>query len=270
MKVILARYGEIALKGKNRINFENKLKDNIKRSVECSVKKTSGRFVIYPEDTAKAVSKLKKIFGLVSISIAEEVDVDMDKIKEECLNQTRGRKFDTFRISVQRSLKKLRPSPELEKEIGAHIVEKTAKRVKLKNPDLEISVEVSDMAYVFSEKMPCVGGIPAGIEGRVALLIENRESILAGLLAMKRGCDIVPVAIKNINTGMLREYGCHREIINIKKISEIEAIAEKNNCKAIVVGQQLKDIKEIPVSLPVLRPLVGISPEKAGQILRIE
>ena len=46
-KVILIRYGEIWLKGKNFSYFDNKLLENIKEKLanfDCSVKRISGRY----------------------------------------------------------------------------------------------------------------------------------------------------------------------------------------------------------------------------------
>ncbi|MBD3313316.1 hypothetical protein GF345_02650 [Candidatus Woesearchaeota archaeon] len=276
MEVILARYGEIALKGRNRIDFENQLKDNIKRSVKGKVKKQRGRVFIYPDDMADSLRRLRKVFGLVSISPAYSVEADIDSIKDKCLDIAEGtlseKGFSTFRISLHRSQKKLKPSPELEKEIGALIVEKTGKKVKLKEPDLEISVEISDRAYVFSERISCVGGIPAGIEGKAGLLVENRESVLAGLLAMKRGCSLVLLMLKSTPHGdesLLEEFGCQQEHIHVKDITEADEISEQKGCRAIITGQQFEDVSDIGTSLPVLRPLVGISPEKAEEMLLI-
>ncbi|MBU0535840.1 MAG: hypothetical protein KKE20_02670 [Nanoarchaeota archaeon] len=269
MEIILVRYSEIALKGKNRINFENKLKYNMIDSVQGSIRKIPGRFIIIPQNIAKAVQSLRKVFGIASISIAKEIELDIDAIKQECLNQALNKEFSTFRITAQRSQKRLKPSPEIEREIGAFIVEKTGKKVKLKKPDLEISIEISDKAYVFTEKISCVGGLPAGIEGKVILLVENQDSILAGLLAMRRGCDIIPVSFKKSDISLLSNYGCLKELVLIKDLKDIESLAAKKRCTALITNHDLNSTKDIDLSLPVLRPLVGISPKKAKEMLKI-
>ena len=121
MEVILLRYGEIALKGGNRINFENRLRFNVIEALknDCKINKISGRFLLHSDNINNAAKRLVNVFGLTSLSIAEEIELDIDAIKEECLLQSKKKKFDTFRVSVQRLVKKLRPSPELEKDIGA-------------------------------------------------------------------------------------------------------------------------------------------------------
>lgn len=273
MEVILIRYGEISLKGKNRIVFESRLKDNIENSAGVRPKRIAGRFVLSTENSQETADKLRRVFGITSLSIAEEVGLDIESIKKECLKQAKARKFSTFRISVQRLKKNLKPSPELEKEIGAYIVEKTGKKVKLKEHDLNISVEIADTAYIFTEKISCSGGLPSGVEGNVALIIDGkstRKSILAGLLAMKRGCGVIPIAYKKTDIGSLKEYGCKSDLFIVKDIKEAEKIAEKYRCRAFVVGQELENIADMDADLPVLRPLVGMSPETAEEILGIK
>ncbi|MCX6707315.1 MAG: THUMP domain-containing protein, partial [Candidatus Woesearchaeota archaeon] len=238
MEVILLRYGEIALKGGNRINFENRLRFNVIEALHnsCKISKIPGRYLLHSDSIKKASQRLVNVFGLTSISIAEEINLDLDAIKEECLLQSKKKRFDTFRVSVQRLVKKLKPSPELEKDIGAYIVEKTGKKVKLKGADLDIHVEIAEKAYIFTEKMPCLGGLPVGIEGNVALLIdtesdENMEkSVLAGLLMMKRGCMIMPFAFKKTDKtgiGILAEYGCNKTLNIVEDIKVLEKTAHK-------------------------------------------
>lgn len=280
MEVILLRYGEIALKGRNRINFENRLRFNVIEALEhdCKIRKIPGRYLLYSDSINKAAKRLIKVFGLVSISIAEEIGLDIDVIKEECLRQSKKKKFSTFRITVQRLIKKLKTSPELEKEIGAYIVEKTGKKVKLKGADLDIHVEIAEKAYIFTEKIACLGGLPAGIEGNIALLIDDEsndkreKSILAGLLIMKRGCMVIPFAFRKTDIRILAEYGCRKLINIVKDMKELEKIAQKNRCRAVVVGQELDDLKkseELDTEMVILRPLIGLSAKNAKEMLRI-
>jgi thiamine biosynthesis protein ThiI len=281
MEAILLRYGEIALKGGNRIDFENKLRFNVIDALDhdCKVNRISGRFLLHSDNISKAAKRLVNVFGLTSISIAEEIDLDLDKIKEECFKQSKKKKFATFRVTVQRLVKKLKPSPELEKEIGAYIVEKTEKKVKLKGADLDIHIEIAEKAYIFTEKIPCLGGLPAGIEGNVALLIEDDDkdksmkSILAGLLMMKRGCMLIPFAFKRADKtdiSILAEYGCKKPLNIIKDLAELEKIAQKNRCRAIVVGQEMEDLEDLETDMVVLRPLIGITPQHARDVLNLK
>lgn len=268
-EVVLVRYGEIALKGKNRVNFENKLIDNIEKSTGCNVRRTSGRLVAdaMGKDTRVVLKKLKKVFGITSISIAKEIELDMNTINKEALNKAKGSSSKNFRVTVQRTQKKLKPSPELQKEIGAYIVEKTGKKVKLKEAGLEIFVEIADKAYVFTEKIAGFGGLPVGISGNAALLIDenNKASALAGLLAMKRGCNIYPFSYSKNDARLLEEFGSKKPQ-TVKNMADIEEKAEKNDCLALVIGQTLHDFKYIATNLTVFRPLIAFSNKEIDEI----
>ncbi|MFO8016657.1 MAG: THUMP domain-containing protein [Candidatus Woesearchaeota archaeon] len=303
---VLARYGEIALKGKNRPYFEDRLADNIRDKTRARVRKTSGRFIIHPQTTNPRIIRprtgsngpyhkdsgecshkhasndphqemegiirnLKKVFGITSISPAREVRLDIDDIKEEALKQAKNlknRDSKSFRITVQRIQKRLKPSPELEREIGAYVAENTGKKVKLEGPDLEISVEIGEKAYVFTERIQCLGGLPVGVEGSTALICEKgREEAcaLAGLLMMKRGCNVYPFLLSGKkgkgmqeheqHTGLLHDHGA-RKPETAGDIKEAEHKAAKKRCRALVIASTLDDIYCPETDLMILWPLI--------------
>ena len=86
--VALIRYGEIVLKGNNRSKFEKKLVDNVKYALrDEDVKVTFSQARLYveptdPMDLDRVINKLKKVFGIVSISPAVKISTDWDMIKE--------------------------------------------------------------------------------------------------------------------------------------------------------------------------------------------
>ena len=122
---VIVRYGEIALKGKNRGDFERRLVKNMKKCLEenniefNSIKRFSGRILIDTENECKCLSR---IFGIHSFSLAQELQLDLNKIKETALEYY---KQGTFRISTQRVEKLLKNSNEINMEVGAYVVEKT-------------------------------------------------------------------------------------------------------------------------------------------------
>ena len=85
-KVIIIRYSEIYLKGKNRGFFERAFETNLRRAIEdfdAELIKNSGRYLVqnFPEDqTEEIIEKLKKVFGLHTLSLAYETSSDMDSI----------------------------------------------------------------------------------------------------------------------------------------------------------------------------------------------
>lgn len=247
--VFIIRYGEIALKGRNRVQFEEMLVKNIKLCLKYNkiafshVIRAWGRIIVYSNEDCRCLSK---VYGIVSVSPAVETEIDIGKIKEEALKHyTKG----SFRVSSQRMEKTLGTSLEMNKDIGAYIVEKTNAKVSLKNPDVDIGVEiVNRKAYILNERINGAGGIPAGITGIVAVLVEDRNAIKAARLMMKRGCNVVFINKANIPSEDLEK---EMNGLRLKITKSVPKYAE-----AVVVSDTLSSFKQRDYNVPVLRPLI--------------
>ena len=242
---ILCRYGELALKGRNREMFEQRLISNIRiclklNKINFKISKVRGRIIIKTKDKCDC---LKNVFGLVSFSRAIETELNMDKIQENCLKlYTNG----SFRISAHRVTKTFLSSQEINENAGELIFNKNAK-VKLKNPDVEIGIEIIDnKAYVFNEKIKCFGGLPVGVTGLVSLLLQDKKSLDAGYLMLKRGCCLEVIGKLNYDYLKKYNYGCE-----IKKVDK-----PSWKSKALVVNDTLDKIRDYETELVVLRPLL--------------
>ncbi len=253
----LIRYGEIGLKGLNRPFFENKLVENIRlisNEKEARITRKRGRIIVESE---KDISEsLKKVFGIVSFSIAEKVR--FERLNEKIIEMVKNKEFETFRITASR-LKKEYPkdSNQIAEEIGDSVREKLNKKVDLENFDLNIQIEIIDSAYVFFEKTECLGGLPVSTEGKVAVLLETERGIEAAIRMMKRGCDVVPFAFNDFDISEINQYMPNkREITKIRNIKEIEDIAKEKEAKALAVEDSFDDLKDYDVDLAVLRPVV--------------
>ena len=261
--MILARYGEIALKGGNRVVFENKLVENIKKCLEqnnikADVRKVLGRLLI--DADKNAIQYLQNVFGIVSLSDSVVVELDFQKIKDKAVEVIKEKNAKTFRISARRIEKNLIPSQEMNIELGAYVIEKLGLKVNLKNADVDLQIEIIDKAYIFTDVVQAVGGLPYGIEGRVIALIEDKAGLQAAFLAMKRGCDIIPVAFKQQDIGILQKYAPKKLELNVLKKDEIEDFAKQKDAKAIVTSETLKTLRH-NFNIAILRPLVGIENE---------
>ncbi len=199
MKVILLRFGELYLKGHNRNIFENTLIQNIKNSLTgetFSFSKTFGRYVISDYDEKRQdeiVSKLKKVFGLYSLSIAQEVDAQLETIKQVVSNIKIGKQ--SFKVFVKRADKTfLLSSMELARELGGVVLDNNNESaVDLYNPQREIYVDIrlNHKAYIFDEIIKCQGGLPLGTSGKGLLLLSGGiDSPVAGYLMAKRGMTL--------------------------------------------------------------------------------
>lgn len=195
--VIMLRYGEIHLKGNNRNFFEKLLIRNINHAlygISHVLKKISGRYVIteYDEmDYDLIVEKLTKVFGLVSLSPALEMDTDQEAIENECkaLAQTLS---GTFRVNTKRADKKFPiKSDDFSAHIGELMLDANEKlSVDLHNPQNVITVEIreNNKTYILHEVIKCHGGMPVGSAGRGLLMLSGGiDSPVAGYMMAKRG-----------------------------------------------------------------------------------
>ena len=199
MKVILLRFGELYLKGHNRNIFENTLIQNIKNSLTgetFSFSKTFGRYVISDYDEKRQdeiVSKLKKVFGLYSLSIAQEVDAQLETIKQVVSNIKIGKQ--SFKVFVKRADKTFPlSSMELARELGGVVLDNNNEStVDLYNPQKEVYIDIrlNHKAYIFDEIIKCQGGLPLGTSGKGLLLLSGGiDSPVAGYLMAKRGMTL--------------------------------------------------------------------------------
>jgi len=255
---ILIRAGELFLKGKNAPMFERKLVENAKKITGVSsIKRLRGRFLA---PYFEYHHLLKRVFGVVSYSPAVRVEKNMEAIKMKALELFSGKK-GTFKIEPKRSDKRFPlTSPEINIVMGRYIEEHTSLRFDGLNPDHLLGVEINqEGAYLFLEIVPCFGGLPTGVEGRVMVLLEDDESALSGLLLMKRGCDIIPVAFSLCDISLLQQYSPRRLELNIiKSLKEIEG----KGVDVLVCGQRFDDYKKYETSLTILRPLIHYSKDE--------
>jgi thiamine biosynthesis protein ThiI len=190
-KVIVAHYGEVAIKGKNREFFERLLVRNIRRVTGSKARRKFGRIEVEYSETAQ--DKLAKIPGIRYFGVGVRVEPEINRIKEASLEVIPD-SFRTFRVETSRSNKKFPlNSMEVNKEVGAYIVEKTGGKVNLTNPEVTIWIEICDKeAYVYTKRVEGIGGLPVGSAGRVVTLVSGGiDSPVASFMAMKRGCEII-------------------------------------------------------------------------------
>ncbi len=210
-KVLLLRYGEIHLKGKNRGFFDNQLIKNIlqtsnKIDENAKIKKVGGRYLLcgFAEENLKALScEVSKVFGLVSLSIATSVASTQEKIEsclESLLNDDEfGLEFaKTFKVDVKRADKKFPvQSMEYEKQLGGIVLNKFPNlKVNLTNPDVTVFIDIRENGetFIFSNKIKCAGGIPVGTSGKgLVMLSGGIDSPVAAYMMAKRGMSLSAV-----------------------------------------------------------------------------
>ncbi|MEX2490988.1 MAG: tRNA uracil 4-sulfurtransferase ThiI [Nitrospirales bacterium] len=203
---VLVHYHELALKGRNRKHFEYRLVQHIRRALKplthVHVDALQGRIRVSFEDEASwpdLEDQLKRVFGIVNFSLTRSVplahdNADLSALKTAITSHLPTYPYDTFRVRAKRADKRFpKTSMEVEQEIGAAVVEQAGKRVRLKNPDLTILVElVPPEAYYACQREEGAGGLPTGTGGKVVSLISGGiDSPVAAYRMLKRGCKAV-------------------------------------------------------------------------------
>ncbi|KAF6572336.1 tRNA uracil 4-sulfurtransferase ThiI [Paenibacillus sp. FSL M8-0228] len=201
--MLLLRFGEFTLKGKNRTRFEKAVLNHVKLLLKpfpgASLRKEFGRIyvVLGGEPYEQIIQVLQKVFGITTISPVKMAPVELGAIIETAvalmreLNVAEG---TTFKVNARRVWKEFaHSSQEMNHLIGSPILrEFQALRVDVHQPDIELRVEVREQAaYIFSDVIMAVGGFPLGTNGKAMLLLSGGiDSPVAGWSSMRRGLEI--------------------------------------------------------------------------------
>ena len=283
-------YGELSLKGKNRGQFERMLRNRIHKSLNGFnhelVDDLSKLYVIVDNnDMDEVVEKLKKIFGVVGLNPSARVNREDEEIKAKVLefaNYAYEQGARTFKIGVNRSNKGFeKKSMDYARELGAHVlINSPFEKVQMKDPDVQINVDIRKDVYVYTERIKTYGGLPIGSTGKgLVLLSGGIDSPVASFMMAKRGMRINFVTfhsfpftskqalekikeltdILSIYTGKTRLYSMNilkmQEAINSKTKKELatiltrrvmmrlaERLSETMNYHALITGESLGQV----------------------------
>ena len=198
-KVIIIRYCEIHLKGKTRGYFEKVFMNNLEKSlsgIRHEIRKPSGRYVVENFDEARTdeiVSRLQKVFGTHTLSIAYKVPATMDDIFAAVLAV--APEAGSFKVQANRADKHFPlNSMQINAEVGGRLLEaRPALRVDVHAPQHLIGIDVRENgdALVFCGWIKAAGGMPVGTSGKGMLLLSGGiDSPVAGHMIAKRGMTI--------------------------------------------------------------------------------
>lgn len=206
--VFLIKYGELAIKGKNRYLFENKLVTNIKRNIkdigEFIVSKEQGRIMVEPIEESEievqaVLDRLSRIFGIVGIAYGlKEEGVSLEIAKQLALIQMKEvcekNKQILFKVETKRADKRFpMTSMEVSCEIGGYLLEQLEEQVKVnvQKPEVTLMVELRQHTYVYVHTYKGAGGMPYGTNGKATLLLSGGiDSPVAGWMIAKRGVEV--------------------------------------------------------------------------------
>lgn len=203
---VLVRYGELALKGGNRIDFERALMRNLKQALKpvsaLRIERQRGRMLIEPAGRVEEVAaRAACVFGVKSVSPVWNCAPELEAIARlaravfhDALAGLPAESERTMRVHCKRADKRFPlTSVELDRELGARVLAGVADvRVDLERPALVLGVEVRpEGVSVFARRIPGPGGLPVGTQGRgLCLLSGGIDSPVAAWMAMKRGLAV--------------------------------------------------------------------------------
>lgn len=202
---IMVRYGELSTKGKNRMRFINKLKQNIKHvlsiypDVTITANRDRAHIFLNGTDYVPVAESLKNIFGIQAFSPSYKVEKNLESIKQAVQEVMQDVYHDglTFKITSKRSDHTFEmDSRKLNQYLGSAVFDVLPNiQAKMKGPDINLQVEVrEEAAYLSYENIKGAGGLPVGTAGRGMLMLSGGiDSPVAGYLALKRGVDIAAV-----------------------------------------------------------------------------
>jgi len=254
-EIFLLKLGEIVLKGANKRQFENRLRQNVRRRM-----KAYGNFdvfimqsTVYVEpmddecDVDGAWEACRSIFGVVSLCRCRPCEKNLDAIFEAVENYL-GDDLDcarTFKVESRRSDKRFPlTSIQLSQEIGGRLAEAhPTVEVDVHKPEYTVYVEIRDLAaYVHGPAVPGAGGLPTGVGGRAMCLLSGGiDSPVAAHMIAKRGVEIEAVHFfsypytsqlaknKVVELARLVSKYCGKMTVNVVSFTEIQE-AIRDNC----------------------------------------
>lgn len=249
---IIIHHSEIALKGKNARQFENKLISNIKqaflrKNIKVKLEKDSKRILCNIEKGKEEHTDIvKKIFGVMYFAVCQVVERDIDSILKECSKIISGYKkqgVNRIALKTKRADKKFElTSLDVNKKIG-ELANKNGIKIDFSDYEKAIYLEItSKNAYIYTEKIRAHGGLPVSTSGKVLCLLSGGiDSPVAAWLAMKRGCR---VDFLHFHT-----YRKNEEVLKTKIVEQVKILNDYQlNCKLFLIPYhkyQLKTLEKV-------------------------
>ena len=204
-RVLLVKYGEIAMRGNNRQLFVKRLVEAIRKNIDSDgsfyVVREQGRLIIESRGTEinfeTMIPKVNRIFGILGVCPGIKVtDQSIDNLKLSALKFLKehiktGAK--TFKVVTKRSDKRYPlTSNDVSAEVGGYIFDNfEGLTVDIHNPDTTVFIEIRNDAYIYTDFIEGCGGLPYGSTGSALSLISGGiDSPVATWLMAKRGVEV--------------------------------------------------------------------------------
>ena len=248
-KLFVIHYAEVGLKGKNRVFFEKKLARNIKLSLRgtgyAEVKRLHDRIVVHLKhdtDITEIEKRLSQVMGIAHFELVYRTKKEMSVIKDTALQLTESKIFETLKVETKRSDKSFPlTSPEISREVGGYLIQKTGAQADMHNPNLRLWIDVShNDAYIYTDKLKGIGGLPVGVSGKVLVMLSGGiDSPVAAWQMIKRGAKAVFIHFYSYP---------YTDKASLEKVMELTHILSESNYRSAIYLVPFADLQQIIVT----------------------
>ncbi len=200
-EIILVRFGDLVLKGKNKPAFINQIKRILKnklKDLNVKFEYQHDRIFLHLESDNKdlVLKQLSYVTGVHSYSFVYKTDKDLTKIAELAIDviQKEIERPTTFKIDTKRADKNFpMTSLEISQKLASMILPSVSGLiVDVHHPNQVLNVEIRhDSAYLYVGKIPGLGGFPIGLGGKgLVMLSGGIDSPVSAYLMMKQGIEV--------------------------------------------------------------------------------
>ena len=246
-KIIVVRYGEIALKGMNKPYFEKSLLKRIRNKIKKfsgDDKKiiseiSEGLIIIrgYAERVEESLAKeILKVFGIASVSYAWELPSreieDIRSVSIEWMSKKlaerrtplregeEDEKVLSFKVYAKRADKSYPiKSPDMAADVGGAILTELGGKVEVNvhNPDVKLYVHLRKKnVLIYDDSLKGFGGLPLGTNGKGLILLSGGiDSPVAAWMMAKRGMLIEAIHFHSYPYTSKRAEEKVKELANI-------------------------------------------------------
>ena len=248
-ELVSVHYAEVGLKGKNRVFFEKRLVNNIKLSLRgtgyAEVERLHDRILVHlgqNADITEVKRRLRQVMGIAHFELACRTERDITAIKETALRQIKDNCYESFKVETRRTDKTFPlTSPQVSAEVGGYLVTETGTRADMHNPDLVCWVKIThNAAYISTEKIPGVGGLPVGVSGKVLVMLSGGiDSPVAAWQMIKRGAKAVFIHFYSYP---------YTDKASLEKVIELAEILAVSNYRSTVYLVPFAELQQIIVA----------------------
>ena len=289
---IMIRYGDLIIKGKNQHIFRQNINNQIAHKmygleVELEFQHDLVFIKLNDVEPELVIERLNYISGLSSYSKTMKCEYDIDVISDKAIELLKSEITEptTFKIETKRADKTITlKSYEISNLVSKKVLRNVENLiVDVNKPKTILNIEARrEGTYIYTDKIPGLGGFPTSTGGRAMLLISGGiDSPVAGYLTMNTGLEIECVHFESspltpvesvqkvidlvtvlsryapgskIKLHLVPFREIHEQILSNIHESYIitimrrmmyrlaEALAKKNNCKAIVSGDSIGQV----------------------------